>query len=437
MPRSNFLDNPLSQGDPGACKPPHFTPFGDGRKGCVGHLLAGVEMRAIMVEFGRLLEVLPLRQQHGRTQGTSLCKIPTRWDIANQPTSDVLVGVKLRQPGWAICSGTGPASGSTATVTFRTPRSAPTCRASGGDGGGVCAGTGVSTGNGSSSSTGSTGKAAVCDKLATAPAGTWKLEDDGLASNGEVLGPWVCAPTSPLSLAVHASTPAVHVAVLSAVTAHVATTGGAAGCPVSARHGVVRMLLLCGPHGSGKTTLFEGLLACQQLGGGRVAGGVTAQPRLTPGHTMTWVPIREVARGVMSEQGVTREQLATDETAFAQLQHGIAAAQITKELLAARHASQLAIKSADGSKGTVVPASGSSGGSSSCTIVSDRCVVDPLGYMAWRFGPSSTQVCAVEHATVYLFVHAVLAALKDHGAEKRQQEVVNRWGRGSGSGTVR
>lgn len=52
---SNFLGNELVATQPG--QPANFTPFGQGRKGCVGYKLALVEMKVLMACFLRNLRV--------------------------------------------------------------------------------------------------------------------------------------------------------------------------------------------------------------------------------------------------------------------------------------------------------------------------------------------------------------------------------------------
>ena len=69
----NFENNQVS--------PEAFRPFGHGRKGCVGRPLAWLEMKVLMVAFFRHFAI-------ANDNTASLASMPTKWEIAAQPTCD-------------------------------------------------------------------------------------------------------------------------------------------------------------------------------------------------------------------------------------------------------------------------------------------------------------------------------------------------------------
>jgi hypothetical protein len=73
-----------------------FRPFGHGRKGCVGHILAFVEMRTIMTCWLTTFQLCrgPLDPKELCVSDKTLETLPVKWEVANQPTEKVIKGLR-------------------------------------------------------------------------------------------------------------------------------------------------------------------------------------------------------------------------------------------------------------------------------------------------------------------------------------------------------
>ena len=83
IPRAAAVPDP-------SCVCNHAAPFGDGPKGCVGQHLAMREM------VGIAYEILSKYNISYVEPNMSLCSLETRWDIANQPTSNIRVRIETK-----------------------------------------------------------------------------------------------------------------------------------------------------------------------------------------------------------------------------------------------------------------------------------------------------------------------------------------------------
>lgn len=113
---ANFLDPATGQV---VARSRHlFQPFGSGIKGCVGKQLAWAEMVPIMrcwvdtfASAGQVQQAAPSSSggKHSSSGSSLLSALATKWEVAQQPTEEVLLALELRQGsswlqegGWAV-----------------------------------------------------------------------------------------------------------------------------------------------------------------------------------------------------------------------------------------------------------------------------------------------------------------------------------------------